>query len=492
MAMYNDFGSPLDLWVTHSFDKLFLESEKPDGARTEYEVYAAKNETEGVYIALRSPTVLDGLFLKLTTPDDADVAAQVFHVRGGILELDGKNYTDPAVPIDLQKPISLAAGITTALLLEFSVAPNACAGARDYRLSVTDADGRTLAEASIVLHVWNFALPVAKRFQSSVNTQVAPQKEIYEMLLSHNFCGRTLPVDVLSKEADAYLSDPRVNCFFVLNVSTDEYLTAVYEKLKDHPAWLGKACFYALDEPRTLEMAKKLEERCKRLRALCPDFHITSPFYSDVQIDEQTDQIDCMAGLLDLHCPKLSCWDDKNIYSAEQAAKYPPFASRMKALQARGDKVWAYVCNTPPKPYLNVRVDDEGIGGRVLFWQMYQRELDGFLYWNATYYDRLPDKDPWKSVDTFSDQIYGDGILIYPGEPVGVDGPVASIRLKLIRDGLDDIALFDLAEAYFGREWVMARVNKATSSLTSVDVTGDALLALRREIGDAIESASNT
>ena len=125
----------------------------------------------------------------------------------------------------------------------------------------------------------------------------------------------------------------------------------------------------------------------------------------------------------------------------------------------------------------------------MLFWQLYQREVDGFLYWNATYYDRLPQRDPWKDLDTFGDGVYGDGILIYPGDPVGIDGPVASLRLKIARDGVDDIELFYLAEKLLGRDWVMERVNRATSSLTSVDVTEDGFYDLRIEIGNAVEAA---
>ena len=32
----------------------------------------------------------------------------------------------------------------------------------------------------------------------------------------------------------------------------------------------------------------------------------------------------------------------------------------------------------------------------------------------------------------------GDGYLIYPGKPIGHDGPVASIRLKQVREGITD------------------------------------------------------
>ena len=60
-----------------------------------------------------------------------------------------------------------------------------------------------------------------------------------------------------------------------------------------------------------------------------------------------------------------------------------------------------------------------------------------------------------------------------------------------MRDGLDDIELFYMAERLFGRAWVDERINRATSSLTSVDVSSDGLANIRIEIGNEIEKALN-
>ena len=174
--------------------------------------------------------------------------------------------------------------------------------------------------------------------------------------------------------------------------------------------------------------------------------------------------------------------------------KYPSFASRMKAFQEKGETVWAYVCNYPLAPYLNVKVDDEGIISRVLFWQFYQRDIDGFLYWHSCWYGTLGNgENPWASVDTFCNGIYGDGILIYTGTGAGLprSTPVSSIRLKIMRDGLSDIERLYMAEELLGREWVDKRVNKVTKTLKSVDVSSDKFASLRKEIGEAVEAALN-
>ena len=48
----------------------------------------------------------------------------------------------------------------------------------------------------------------------------------------------------------------------------------------------------------------------------------------------------------------------------------------------------------------------------------------------------------------------GEGMLFYPGEDAGIDGPIASIRLKNLRDGMEDYEYFTLLEKAKGKEAV--------------------------------------
>lgn len=61
--------------------------------------------------------------------------------------------------------------------------------------------------------------------------------------------------------------------------------------------------------------------------------------------------------------------------------------------------------------------------------------LTGSLYWRV---DNWTD-DPWRDVHTYMGGYPGDGMLVYPGEEVGlVGGATPSIRLKWLRDGVED------------------------------------------------------
>jgi len=55
----------------------------------------------------------------------------------------------------------------------------------------------------------------------------------------------------------------------------------------------------------------------------------------------------------------------------------------------------------------------------------------GLLYWHVNYWSG---EDPWRNPATFAKDQNGNGSLYYPAP----DGPVPSIRLEVLRDGLDD------------------------------------------------------
>lgn len=76
---------------------------------------------------------------------------------------------------------------------------------------------------------------------------------------------------------------------------------------------------------------------------------------------------------------------------------------------------------------------------RLLGWLTYRYHSDGLLFWHVNLW---PDRPPLNTDDTFltaweaenSLRMPGDGQLLYPG----ADGPLPSIRLANVRDGIED------------------------------------------------------
>ncbi|MDO4575113.1 MAG: DUF4091 domain-containing protein [Planctomycetia bacterium] len=111
-----------------------------------------------------------------------------------------------------------------------------------------------------------------------------------------------------------------------------------------------------------------------------------------------------------------------------------------------GKQVWSYVCCGPGYPYANIMFHNPLIEARLLGWQSWEQRYDGLLYWgvNIWFYDTKNQPfDPeaslfpkFKTNWTYAGrEIYGDGILFYPGTD---EKPLDSIRLENLRDGLED------------------------------------------------------
>ena len=68
----------------------------------------------------------------------------------------------------------------------------------------------------------------------------------------------------------------------------------------------------------------------------------------------------------------------------------------------------------------------------------------GVLYWGVSAYMA----NPWRVASTDPTGVAnGDGVLIYPGRPAGLSGPVPSLRLKLFALGMQLVDLATVAEA---------------------------------------------
>jgi hypothetical protein len=120
-------------------------------------------------------------------------------------------------------------------------------------------------------------------------------------------------------------------------------------------------------------------------------------------------------------------------------------------------------------------IEDEGVALRELAWGHYKKGVERWFYWESTYYVNFQcygyyhprsHTNLFQQAQTFGCYSYddeslgeagwnyfnGDGVLFYPGtdtrfpdESYGVQGPFASLRLKLWRRGIQDVDYLALA-----------------------------------------------
>lgn len=115
--------------------------------------------------------------------------------------------------------------------------------------------------------------------------------------------------------------------------------------------------------------------------------------------------------------------------------------------------------------------EDDGVALRELPWGQYKKGVDRWFYWESTYYNDFQsgrgDLDLFHDAHTFGytnatpdpelgengyNYSNGDGVLFYPGtdrintaDSYGVKGPLASLRLKYWRRGIQDVDYLELA-----------------------------------------------
>lgn len=135
--------------------------------------------------------------------------------------------------------------------------------------------------------------------------------------------------------------------------------------------------------------------------------------------------------------------------------------SRYHTLRSQNKSYWWYTCTQPKIPYPTVHLDDNGVSSRVMSWMAKEYDVDGYLTWEDVFYKTtyvagqsneqtydVTGMDLYDNVHRWGDA-YGDGFFFYPGAPLGIYGPVDSMRLPIIRDGMEEYeALCDLEKAY--------------------------------------------
>ena len=132
------------------------------------------------------------------------------------------------------------------------------------------------------------------------------------------------------------------------------------------------------------------------------------------------------------------------------------------AARAMGKNVWIYNGVRPQTDAF--LTDTSAVALRANGWISALADTGRWFYWETTFwYDNNPGGhgayDPFTTGETFhnsgGDWCDGDGVLVYPGKQVdmftnhsiGMNGVLASIRLKNMRRGIEDAGYYQLAHA---------------------------------------------
>jgi len=524
------FASELSYWVTHGTTR--VKPDTPPGENKTAIIKSAKNEYEPFQVILQSQEDMKNVDLVASNLSDANghqigkenialYREQFIYVRTPSYRNDSPPgwYPDALIPFVnpitgervkdarfVAVPFDMWKGINEAIWVDVFVPKDTIPG--DYKGELTViVDGKEAFTVPINLTVWNFTLPdvpsmkadfggyerTAKWHNVNAGSQEFQQIEMRycQAMADNRICPmipgylhpKPNPDGSISTEEThpmlkEFIEKMHVNSFQIrfgtgypysdpLGADRDKairYLRSLYNYLSVN-RWADMAYTYMIDEPNDAEaydqvraFAKLLHEANPKLKFLCTEQTKTQDpnwgdFYGDV----------------DIWVPLWPLHDEANAQE------------RLNA----GDELWSYTAlcqGEQPSPFW--QLDFPVLNYRIPMWGSWRYQMTGLLYWSVVFWEQL--KDPWLDQLTIYRHYNGDGSLLYPGTDAGIDGPVTSIRLKNIREGMEDYEYFKILSDLGDKGFVDEQVRKIMQTWFSWEKNPDKLIATREQLAQRI------
>lgn len=535
----------ITLWFDYSTEKTAKTGANDTGMRT-FTVYMSKNEIENAQFFLSADSEYSGLSADITQFADengntveTELLIEYYHDCGNYGQLP-----DALPPVDAYVAkhggFELSAGAVQGFIIKLTTTMETVAGDYSAIVNIYDNGGNVIKTATVNAHIWDFALSEETACATSVSldynmlrnavtesgvTDKNLYKSYYDFMLENRICAYFLPESITSNNAAAYMDNPRVTSYHLGNYTgayIDTFSTKQLQKLysffqnEENAHRFEKGLYFFNDksvlDACTPEALNALKAKYDEVYALTNDltpsysdkpFYHMATFFYDIDYTtaggEVIDQIDFYDDIVSLWCSKpfgyttpdeLTAAGTKVIQSTKWDSVYGTFSERMANNKKDGDKIWWFISNDVYEPYINYYIQTDGVAQRVLFWQQYDNNVEGFLYNFVNYWMGSTKEDPYNCVlpDGFTDQ-YGEWMLLYPGDTYGLGAlPVSSLRFEAMRDGIEDYQYFYMLEELKGEGYADSYIDKMTTGVTRYSVDDKAYYEARIAMGNKIEA----
>lgn len=405
-------------------------------------------------------------------------------------------YPDPLIPhrhpVTLEPlagarfvamPFDLPANETHGFWIDVFVPSDASPG--EYRGTFrVVAEGQDPVDIPVTLTVWNFALPRLSALKTALGSPAQRMRGYYRRQAAADKEAEPDDWDAIERQCAELLSQHRINATpppgaLDPEVQPDGSFTIPSGKVDALRDFVDRYHVNACSIPHPRRWIKDPEEERTKLHAWLAAFdraieelarpEVTFFIYLrdepndpeaynyvrfwgrairdsmtrvKVLVVEQTwpqeDRWGDLYGAVDIWCPLFSLFKPKSA------------AARQKL----GEEIWTYtaLCQRARTPWWHT--DYPLLNYRVPCWIAYSYDIRGLLYWGGmSYWQGVA--DPWtdpKTLDRRSGArgasgalFNGEGVLVYPGRAVGYEGIAPSMRLKALRDGIEDYDMLVLA-----------------------------------------------
>ena len=450
-------GSAPIIWVASGMERIGLYDQPGSSKRSE--LSAARAEYEPFQVVIQAPlaglsnvtmTVSDLVSANGTRILSANLTLyreQYIYVSHGSPNRGGSNqplgagwYPDPLIPFGTlgnptvpvdpalrAVPFALAAGKNQPIWVDVFVPPQTPADIYTGTFQVVSDQGQ--AQGEIQLTVWNFALPASPSLRSGFEftDDSTLNLNIMTELLKHKLMPkRTPPQHSLQLQQTYGLNSSAIGFW-----SGADNRTCSLRPLPTVDQFKQVASQYASGLFLYNHTADEVDG--------CPNF---ASLIGELKTWGRNLHAVGVANMLTIKpIPELA--DDGTGHSVVDIwtmlpKMYEDSGAQIDQARQRNEQIWSYNALVQDDYSPKWQIDFAPINYRIQPGFLSQSlNLSGIYYWNVNEWT----SDPWKNVQTYVDgkESYpGEGMLVYPGQPAGVVGVVPSIRLKWLREGVED------------------------------------------------------
>jgi len=492
------------VWVQNSLEHIYLDTPSQD--LQNIHLYAARGEYESFQIAvntLKEDVTIDNVqisdltgfgdrlisqsnftlyrehYVNVTKPSPTWGGSKVKPLGKGWYPDGLIPFIDPHTGAELTNteldavPFKLRSGQNQPFWVDIFVPRNTPPG--DYRGTYTVSSNLGQVSGEVRLTVWNFELPVKPSLKSAFLSWEQQDKDTMIELLKH----KVMPSANISPEDERELIDRwglssmRLPFWSGANYQTCS-MTAAPSPMEIRQEGLK----HQLDLMLYVYATDEIDD-CKGLR---------QPLRKWSQNIHQ-------AGVkhLAVMAPIPELYEGVDIWVVNPE-RYDVAGKNITEVLRQGKEIWFYTFFAPGGNVPNWQIDFQPINHRIAQGFINQSlGLTGLLYWRV---DTWTD-DPWHDVDTNPhpdkpEHYPGEGMLVYPGQQVGLSGSVPSMRLKWIREGVEDYEYIEILKRWGEQDWAMTKVREVARDFHHWNQDSQALNLTRQKLGEKIHQLSHS
>ncbi|MFN2549928.1 MAG: glycoside hydrolase domain-containing protein [Myxococcales bacterium] len=524
--------STAQVWVAPAVRKVRPTDQPTSASAAAATIFAAQNEFESFHVVVSGAAAEVSMSLEGLADSSGHTITgrEITLYREALIEVTTQSGGDGATgwwpdalipdvdPIVGEKrnafPFSVPSGESRAVLVDIHVPATAPAGVYT---GVVNVSGGVTAQVPVTLTVWDFAVPStstlksafgldwnapcmghgssdcmddyagemalrARYVQAALDNRISIRAPYWDTAVTNTGSADWSDFDFYSGQFFDGTANTRLKGAKLTAVSDDTWASASVAGWATHflaMGWKTTVFTYVCDEPPATCSWSAINPRDTASHAGSPD----TPTLVTTTI--QAAQQHGITGI-DLFTPVVDQMENKPgyPYAGNQRASYPDDIWWYQSCDSFGCSAGSGVTGWP-----TMAIDSDATRNRAMEWLSFSYDIHGELYYETAmaYYGG----DPWVTQYNFGGN--GDGTLFYPGTVPRIGGqteiPIESLRMKMIRDGMEDYELLSLA-ADLGLHDQAVAISRGVFPVTyQATATPQAIDAARAQLSSIILSA---